>query len=134
MKFGKDLDENLALINTQIESWRAMGSVPHSKRYIEGKFSKAINNLYNQLDVAPQEIELLKYDNKLESLKNSGEKRLMDNEHNFIRKRIDEIESEINQLENNMQFFSNVEDDNPLVKDVLTKIETNKDVQSLYAK
>lgn len=132
LKFGKDLDENLTLINTQIEVWRDLGNVPHSKLYIEGKFGKAIDELYNKLDVSPEEIELLKYDNKLESMKNSGDKRLLDNEHNFIRKRIDEIESEINQLENNMQFFSNVEDDNPLVKDVLNKIESNKGALSTW--
>ncbi len=132
LKFGKDLDENLTLINAQIEAWRDLGKVPHSKRYIEGKFGKAIDGLYGKLDVSPDEIELLKYDNKLESLKNSGDKRLLDNEHNFIRKRIDEIESEINQLENNMQFFSNVDDDNPLVKDVLSKIESNKGALSTW--
>ena len=45
--------------------------------------------------------------------------RILDNEHNFIRKKIDELKSDINQLENNLQFFSNITEDNPLVKDVI---------------
>ena len=45
---------------------------------------------------------------------------------NFIRKKIDEVKSEINQLENNLQFFSNVKSDNPLVKDVQNNIEKHK--------
>jgi len=45
----------------------------------------------------------------------------------FLRKKIDEIKSEINQLENNLQFFSNVDDDNPLVKEVHLNISKQKD-------
>jgi len=126
VKFGKDLDKNLELIKSNIAEWRDLGSVPRSKRYIEGKFNKTIDAMYGKLKLDDKETELLKYDNKLESLSLTDDKRLLDNEHNFIRKRIDEIESEINQLENNMQFFSNVADDNPLVKDVMTKIDNQK--------
>jgi hypothetical protein len=39
---------------------------------------------------------------------------------------MDDIKSEINQLENNLQFFSNVDDDNPLVKEVHKNIEKHK--------
>ena len=39
---------------------------------------------------------------------------------------MDEIKSEINQLENNLQFFSNVEEDNPLVKEVNKNIDKHK--------
>jgi len=54
------------------------------------------------------------------------DKRHLDNEHNFIRKKIDDVKAEINQLENNLQFFSNPTDDNPLVKDVYKNIEKHK--------
>ena len=43
-----------------------------------------------------------------------------------MRKKIDEIKAEMNQLENNLQFFSNVADDNPMVLDVQKKIERHK--------
>jgi hypothetical protein len=56
----------------------------------------------------------------------------LDNEHNFIRKKIDELKGEIIQLENNMQFFSNIDDDNPLVKDVLNNIENHKENLSVW--
>jgi hypothetical protein len=39
---------------------------------------------------------------------------------------MDDIKSEINQLENNLQFFSNVKSDNPLVKDVHNNIANHK--------
>ena len=73
------------------------------------------------------EIEMMKFENKLENLSQPEDTRLLDNEHNFIRKKIDELRAEINQLENNLQFFSNIDEDNPLVKDVLINIENHKE-------
>ena len=51
---------------------------------------------------------------------------------NFIRKKIDEVKSQINQLENNLQFFTNVEDDNPLVKEVHNNIKAHKESLNLW--
>ena len=126
LKFGKELDKNIQLIHEQMERWKSFGRVPYGKRYIEGKFNKVVNALYNKLDASKSEIELLKFDNKIASFAQNTDKRLLDNEHNYVRKKIDEIRSEINQLENNLQFFSNVETDNPLVKEVHDKIDDQK--------
>ena len=78
------------------------------------------------------ELEMIKFENKLENLSQPNDTRLLDNEHNFIRKKIDELRAEINQLENNLLFFSNIDEDNPLVKDVLTNIENHKDNLSVW--
>jgi len=48
------------------------------------------------------------------------------NERVFIRRKISEAQSEIRQLENNLQFFSNASGDNPLVKEVVSKIDKHK--------
>ncbi|RLD28720.1 MAG: DUF349 domain-containing protein [Bacteroidetes bacterium] len=121
-----DVKTNLALIKDYIAEWKTLGRVPYNRRFIDGKFNKTIDGLYNKLDISKADTELLKYDNKLESLANANDKRLLDNEHNFLRKKIDDIKGEINQLENNLQFFSNVDDTNPLVKDVYKNIEKHK--------
>jgi len=126
IEFSDDVQANLALIKEQIASWKTIGRVPYNKRFIDGKFNKVIDGLFNKLDISKTESELLKYDNKLASMANSEDNRLLDNEHNFIRKKIGEIKGEINQLENNLQFFSNVAADNPLVKDVHKNIENHK--------
>ena len=126
IKFSDDLKANIELINQKIADWKAIGRVPYNKRFIDGKFSKAIDALYGKLDISKVESDLLKYDNKLATMANADDKRHLDNEHNFIRKKIDEVKGEINQLENNLQFFSNAADDNPLVKDVHKNIEKHK--------
>ena len=126
VEFSDDAKKNLGLIKDYIAEWKSIGRVPFGKRFIDGKFNKAIDALFGKLDLSKTETELLKYDNKLESLANSNDKRVLDNEHNFIRKKIDDIKAEIFQLENNLQFFSNVDDKNPLVTDVHKNIENHK--------
>lgn len=124
LEFKGDVTESLEHIKDLSNQWKAIGKVPYNKRFIDGKFNKAVDALYTKLNLDKSETEALKYDNKLESLAN--DRNLLDNEHNFIRKKIGEIKGEVNQLENNLQFFSNVDEKNPLVKDVLNKIENHK--------
>ena len=77
-----------------------------------------------EIGVSEEEVKALNYSNKLQELiKNS---KAINNEINFVRKKIEDIKSEMNQLENNLQFFSNVTDDNPMVIDVKNKIENYK--------
>ena len=44
----------------------------------------------------------------------------------FVKNKVGEIKSQINQLENNLQFFSNVDMSNPMIIDVNKKIENYK--------
>ena len=119
-------EQDIETIKTQINAWKSIGNIPSNKRFIEGKFNKAIDALFGQLDMDKAKMEMIKFENKLENLSNPDDTRLLDNEQNFIRKKISEIKSEINQLENNMQFFSNVDETNPLVRDVIKNIKNHK--------
>ncbi len=125
-------EKDVETIKEQINSWKALGAVPYNKRYIEGKFHKAIDELFGKLDMDRAKMEMIKFENKLETLSNPDDTRLLDNEQNFIRKKINEIKGEINQLENNMQFFSNVDESNPLVKDVIKNIKKHKDSLQIW--
>ena len=130
IKFTEDKTSNLNIIKQQTEFWKSIGNVPYHKRSINKKFNTVIDEFYKNLNIGKNETELLKYKNKLESI--SNDKKSLDNEHNFVRKKIDELKAEINQLENNLQFFSNVGDDNPLVRDVHNNIIKRKDDLSLW--
>ena len=101
--------------------WKKLGHVVQSKRFIDGKFYKTFDGFYSKLGLEKEAMDDLKYSLKLETL--SQDQKLFNNEVTFIRKKMDEIKSEINQLENNLQFFSNVEEDNPLVKEVHKNID-----------
>lgn len=123
---------DLNTIKEKISEWKTIGHVPQNKRYIEGKFNKALDELFNKLKMDKAEIEMLKFENKLDTLAQPNDTRLLDNEHNFIRKKIDEVKGDINQLENNLQFFSNIDETNPLVKDVLNNINKHKENLSIW--
>ena len=105
IKITDDKTANIQQINDHINTWKAIGHVPYNKRAINKKFNTVIESIFNKLDISKNESELLKYNHKIANL--SSDKRSLDNEHNFIRKKIDEVKGEINQLENNLQFFSN---------------------------
>jgi hypothetical protein len=51
----------------------------------------------------------------------------LQNEQLFISRKIDEIQAEIFQLENNIQFFSNAKGNNPFVNEVNKNIERHKE-------
>ncbi len=126
MELTGDDKKDIETLKSKISEWKSVGSVPDNKRFIEGKFYKAIDAAFDKLKMDKAKVDMIKFENKLENLSNPDNTRLLDNEHNFIRKKIDEVKSEINQLENNLQFFSNVKDDNPLVKEVHKNIDKHK--------
>ena len=120
-----DKDVNLESLNTFSNDWKKIGSLVQSKRFLDGKFYKSLDGLYSKIGLSKEALDQLKYSLKLESI--SKDPRLFSNEVIFIRKKMDEIKSEIIQLENNLQFFSNVDDNNPLVKEVHKNINKHKD-------
>ena len=122
-----DNKESIETLKSKITKWKTIGHVPQNKRYIDGKFYKAIDEAFGKLKMDKAKLEMVKFESKLENLANNdNDTRLLDNEQNFIRKRIGEVQSEITQLENNLQFFSNVDESNPLVKDVIKNIDRHK--------
>ena len=127
LEIPKDKEAGILTIKDHIKQWQNLGHVPNDKRYVDGKFQKIIDDVLKNLDIDKTEAEMIKYENKLDSLKSPNDTRSLDNERSFIRKKMDEVKGQINQLENNLQFFTNVNDDNPLVKDVHNNIQKQKD-------
>lgn len=126
LEFTEDPKADIKTLQDKIAEWKEIGYVPQNKRYIDGKFYKAIDDAFDKVKMDKSKVEMIKFESKLENLANADDTRLLDNEYAFIKKRMDEIKSEINQLENNLQFFSNVKSDNPLVKDVHKNIANHK--------
>ncbi|WP_296312570.1 DUF349 domain-containing protein [Winogradskyella sp. UBA3174] len=126
LELTDDPKADIKTLQSKISEWKEIGYVPQNKRYIDGKFYKAIDDTFDKLKIDKSKLEMIKFESKLENLADTDDTRLLDNEQNFIRKRIDDIKSEINQLENNLQFFSNVKSDNPLVKEVHKNIDNHK--------
>ncbi|MBT7850420.1 MAG: DUF349 domain-containing protein [Formosa sp.] len=132
-ELSDDKDKNIEALNDFSSQWKKLGHVVQSKRFIDGKFFKAFDGFYSKLGLDKAAMDDLKYSLKFETL--VQDQSLINNEVIFIRKKMDEIKSEINQLENNLQFFSNVKEDNPLVKEVHKNIDKHKaDLETWKAK
>jgi len=119
-----DHTEKINTIKAHIAHWKSLGFVPRNKKKINDTFNKIIDGLFNQLDLDKNEADLIKYANKISTLE--GDQRALENELLFVKRKVDEIKAEINQLENNLGFFANAKQDNPLVKEVYKKIEVQK--------
>ncbi|MGO4920418.1 DUF349 domain-containing protein [Maribacter spongiicola] len=123
-----DKTKDLSAIKKFSEEWKTYGRVPFKKKNINSRFDKIIDALYQKSGVSKQESELLKYGNKIQQLSvNDNQERAIQNERAFIRKKIDESKDEIRQLENNLQFFSNASESNPLVQDVIKRVNQHKE-------
>lgn len=97
-----------------MEEWSAIGRVPHSKRQLQEKFEKLVKAKFIAAGMTAVDAEMLKYNNKLDSLK-EGDDRDFKNERFYLRKRRDEIQNETRQLENNLQFINAKDDKNPFL-------------------
>lgn len=132
LKLSGEQKEDLATIKEQINKWKNIGRVPRNKRHIEGDFNNTLDGLFKNLDLNKSEAEMIKFENKLQDLSSTDNQRDLDNERFYIQKKVDEIKGEINQLENNLQFFTNVKSDNPLVKEVHKNIKRHKEELALW--
>lgn len=122
-----DHKTDLAAIKSHIENWKNFGKVPVSRRHIEGKFNKILDALFDKLSLSKKDGDMLKFSNKLEQMAGEDDQRKLINERIFIQRKIEELQSDILQLENNIQFFSNAKKGNPLVNEVLKNIERSKE-------
>ena len=89
--------------------------------------SKFLSDKWNEISIPKNKLELKKYETRLYFIQN--DKNIINDEHNSLRKKIEDISSELNQLENNLEFFSESSTNNPLlveVNDKIKKLNTKK--------
>ena len=109
-----------------MDSWNQFGSTPRGSKAIDLQFNRFIDSLLSKLSLDKNEIVLLKFKNIINGYLANNDNRKLDSELVFVRKKIDESIREIQQLENNLSFFSNASDDNPMVKNVHKNLNTYK--------
>lgn len=125
-----DHKTDLDAIKKHIEIWKGYGKVPFSRRHIEGKFNKILDALFEKLSLSKKESEMMRFSNRIDSLSDSNDTRKLDNEKIFIMRKIEEVQNEIFQLENNIQFFTNTKNakkENSIVTEVRKNIAIHKE-------
>ncbi len=124
-----DHKTDLDAIKAHIEMWKGFGRVPNTRRHIEGKFNKILDALFEKLSLSKKDSDQMRYTNRLENLSESNDTRKLEGEKIFLMRKIDEVQSEIFQLENNIQFFTskNSKKESPMVVEVRRNIEKHKE-------
>lgn len=129
-----DHKTDLEAIKAHIEAWKEIGKVPFNRRHIEGKFNKILDALFEKLSLSKKDTEMMKFDAKIDQWVTNEDDRSIEKEQFFLRKKIDEVQNEIFQLENNIQFISssNSKKENPFIKEVQKSIERHKEELKLW--
>ncbi len=110
------------VLKEYVKKWRDLGRVPHEMKHIEVKFNKLLDKIVEENTIDKQDVEMIKFENLVNSYIEQKNYRKLDSEQLFVRRKIDETSKEILQLENNIGFISNVSEDNPLVQNVRNQI------------
>lgn len=123
---------DLDAIKAHIETWKGFGKVPHARRHIEGKFNKILDALFDKLSLSKKDSEMARFNSRIDQLSSSDDSRKLENEKIFLIRKIEEVQQEIFQLENNIQFFANAKKDNPMVLEVKKNIERHKESLQMW--
>ena len=121
---------DLDAIKLHIENWKSIGKVPFPKRHIEGKFNKILDALFDKLSLSKKDSDMMRFANRIDSLADSNDTRKLEGEKIFIMRKIEEVQNEIFQLENNIQFFTNTRNakkENSIVLEVRKNIAIHKE-------
>ena len=130
-----DHKTDLDAIKLHIETWKNFGKVPFARRHIEGKFNKILDALFEKLNLSKKDTEMMRFANRMDHLTESHDTRKLDNEKIFIMRKIDEVQHEIFQLENNIQFFTNTKNakkENSIVLEVRKNIAIHKETLAVW--
>ncbi len=125
-----DHKTDLEGIKLHIQNWKAYGKVPFGRRHIEGKFNKILDALFEKLSLSKRDSDMMRFSNRIDQLSESNDTRKLESEKIFLIRKIEEIQNEIFQLENNIQFFTNTKNakkENSIVLEVRKNIAIHKE-------
>ncbi|MBL4560796.1 MAG: DUF349 domain-containing protein [Labilibaculum sp.] len=121
-------DENLSILRGFQKEWTQIGHVPFKKKdRIQDEFRRALNTVYDKLDLETGDKEVQKFQSKIDNFLNmnhSEDKIIV--ERNKIAGKIRQLETDIGLWENNIGFFSASKTSGLIVKEIEEKIENGK--------
>ena len=120
-----EIEELNKFIHEKWENFNSIGNLKSNAYMISfTNFSKALNKLIGGLKLKKSDNETVKFNIKILGIEKDPKK--IKNEVQLLKRKIEDINSKVLQLENNIDFFSDSSNKNPLIKDVLEKISDHK--------
>ena len=113
----------IAYLDTRWEEWAAMEPLKQELLVsLNSELQKIFNKKISMLKGTAEQKDQLLFDFKVRCFK--GDENSLSEELMVIKNRYEGVLTEINQLENNLQFFNDTSDSNPLVKEVKSQLES----------
>ena len=123
---SEDKDEALKQLEEIQHNWTSLGKVPSEKISINQEFTDVYHKKLDALNLSKNELNDYKLKSFVNKVKSGNNGNLLDDEIRKTRKIIEDLEKEINQLDNNVHFFSNANENNPFLKDVYKQIDDKR--------
>ena len=85
---------------------------------------------FEKLSLSKKDTEMMRFNNRIEQFSENNDTRKLENEKVFLMRKIEEVQNEIFQLENNIQFFANTRNakkENSIVLEVRKNIEKHRE-------
>lgn len=119
----KDKDELLAWVNNFSVQFSSIGFVPNGKQDINKEFQKISGQLLKKAGLNENAIKNAQWNQKIENIKENLDDAHLKKLKFDLKKQIDELQKEVTQLQNNLSFFSNADESNPLFKSAKNSID-----------
>ena len=124
-KIPGKIEELNEFIHEKWENFNSIGNLKSNAYMISfNNFSTALNKLIGGLKLKKSDNETVKFNIKILGIEKDPKK--IKNEVQLLKRKIEDINLKVLQLENNIDFFSDSSSKNPLIKDVLEKISDHK--------
>ena len=126
IKFSKKkytLGDVKDFIQNNLSEWNKLDNINlNSNNILNNNLNRKIISILRSLDLKNDEKDELSFDIEVELMK--GNSKEINKKLQFIKRKISDLEDESNQFQNNLEFFSNSSTDNPLFKNVSSKIDS----------
>lgn len=137
-ELAEDRDENYNQLQAFSKEWKEIGFVPlKEKERLQAAFTAALDEKYDKLKLDREQRLAHKFKSRVQQMAsgNNNVNQVVKSEQQAIKNRIEELQADISQYENNLGFFTNAKPDNPLLKEVREKIaKLKREVSDLYLK
>ena len=125
---------SVPFLREQIEKWKTLGKIPADGREIEKEFHKLIDSLFQKLDMDKENIYLIRFETKMQGLWDTGDQNAVYIERQRLQRQYEDLKKDLQQLQNNINLFSNKSNSNPFIKEVEKNIERHKSSLDILAK
>ena len=126
--YSEDGSKSFEKLNEIQKQWTEIGFVPlKNKEEIQNEYRAAIDVVFEKLNIGEAEKTKLKFQSKLDSIKNSSQSRgKIRNEYEKLYTKLEKLKSDIVLWENNIGFFAKSKNAESMIKDFNKKIEKAK--------